>query len=320
MDWFYSDAGQQKGPVTSEQLSQLVAQGVIRADTLVWRDGMAAWQPYSQVSDPSLPQAQAAKVICSQCGQMFESDQTFRHGDFDVCGDCTPSDMHRANEGEPKSLPAAKAAKALEAASVLMIIHSSLCLVAALIGLLGFLGVMAGLFMPEVRPGDTVMRVMMTFRGGFGIAWCIFGLVLHSVVIAGALKMQRLQSHKIALAAATITLVTPFCCWSWWCLFGTVLGIGALVQLNKPEIRSAFPDGLSTIMPYKNKPALVAFYCGVFGLIPVFLGPLALFGIVPLVLGIMGLRNARANPGAKGTAHAWVAIVLGGLETLVGIV
>jgi len=78
--------------------------------------------------------------------------------------------------------------------------------------------------------------------------------------------------------------------------------------------------GVSSLIPYKNVQALIGYYLGVFGLISILLGPLALFGIVPLVLGIIGLRNARANPGAKGTAHAWVAIVLGGLETLVGIV
>jgi hypothetical protein len=38
------------------------------------------------------------------------------------------------------------------------------------------------------------------------------------------------------------------------------------------------------------------------------------FGIVPLVLGIVGLKRRAANPVIKGSAHAWIGIVLGGLN------
>ncbi len=72
-------------------------------------------------------------------------------------------------------------------------------------------------------------------------------------------------------------------------------------------------ETVSTIIPYKNVRALVAYYLGVFSLIPcvgLFLGPAA------LVLGILGLRYVKANPTAKGTGHAIAGIVLGGLTTL----
>lgn len=238
MDWFYSDAGQQKGPVTAEQLSQLVAQGVIRADTLVWRDGMAAWQPYSQVSDPSLPQAQAAKVICSQCGRTFDLDQTFRHGELDVCVECKPAYLQRVKEGVSTAKPAGNAAEMLNAPSLLMMINAGLCLVVVLLALLINLGVMSigGL---NTAGGD---RMMMMFQGGFGIANAIVGIVLHILVIMGAMRMRKLQSHKWAMAASVICLVTTVCGGSCCCLFNLGLGIWALVLLTKPEVRSAFPD------------------------------------------------------------------------------
>jgi Zn-finger nucleic acid-binding protein len=72
-------------------------------------------------------------------------------------------------------------------------------------------------------------------------------------------------------------------------------------------------DAVSTIIPYKNGRALVAYYLGVFSLIPcaaLLLGPAA------LVLGILGLRYVRENPTAKGTGHAIAGIVLGSLTTL----
>jgi len=45
---FNVDNGKQAGPVDDLQLQQLAGAGVIRLDTLVWREGMANWQPYSQ--------------------------------------------------------------------------------------------------------------------------------------------------------------------------------------------------------------------------------------------------------------------------------
>jgi hypothetical protein len=60
--------------------------------------------------------------------------------------------------------------------------------------------------------------------------------------------------------------------------------------------------GIATIIPYKNPPALTAYYLGVFSLIPCF-G--LLLAIPAFILGIIGLRKARENPGSKGKAHAW---------------
>ena len=72
-------------------------------------------------------------------------------------------------------------------------------------------------------------------------------------------------------------------------------------------------DGTGGLIPYKNPLALIGYYVSVFGLIPcagLVLGPAA------IVLGVMGHKFAKANPYAKGVAHAWVAIVLGSIELL----
>jgi hypothetical protein len=49
MKWYYAEAGQQVGPVDDAQFRQLVIEGKIRAETLVWREGMADWLPYRVV-------------------------------------------------------------------------------------------------------------------------------------------------------------------------------------------------------------------------------------------------------------------------------
>lgn len=48
-NWFVSINGDQKGPYPTEQLRQLVADGLIARDAFVWREGMAQWLPLSQV-------------------------------------------------------------------------------------------------------------------------------------------------------------------------------------------------------------------------------------------------------------------------------
>ncbi|MGD1886242.1 MAG: DUF805 domain-containing protein [Cohaesibacteraceae bacterium] len=41
--WYYADGGEQKGPVSDEEIANLIASGTVRADTLVWREGMENW-------------------------------------------------------------------------------------------------------------------------------------------------------------------------------------------------------------------------------------------------------------------------------------
>jgi len=60
----------------------------------------------------------------------------------------------------------------------------------------------------------------------------------------------------------------------------------------------------------KNKPALIGYYLAVFSLIPC-IG--LLLAIAAVALGVRGLAVARETPEAHGKAHAWIAIVLGGL-------
>jgi uncharacterized RDD family membrane protein YckC len=49
MKWYYAAAGNQVGPIDETELNRLVTQGTVRADTLVWHDGLASWQPLGVV-------------------------------------------------------------------------------------------------------------------------------------------------------------------------------------------------------------------------------------------------------------------------------
>ena len=93
--FYYSLNGQQTGPVSEEQLRQMVATGSLKAETLVWREGMAEWQPYSAVIG-----AVAAPVVqCSVCKQVFPADQTIQYGGASVCANCKPRFVQGLKEG-----------------------------------------------------------------------------------------------------------------------------------------------------------------------------------------------------------------------------
>jgi hypothetical protein len=47
--WYYESQGQQAGPVSQAQLSQLATTGSVLPLTLVWTDGMPDWQPYASL-------------------------------------------------------------------------------------------------------------------------------------------------------------------------------------------------------------------------------------------------------------------------------
>ncbi len=55
MQWYYANDGQRHGPVSAEEFKALVDAGTIHAATLVWRNGMANWQPYAEVAAASVP-------------------------------------------------------------------------------------------------------------------------------------------------------------------------------------------------------------------------------------------------------------------------
>ena len=59
-EWYYSHDGQRHGPVSSDQLKELVAAGKLRADDLIWKDGMDNWMPAGKAKKLFPPPTAAA--------------------------------------------------------------------------------------------------------------------------------------------------------------------------------------------------------------------------------------------------------------------
>jgi hypothetical protein len=49
--WWYEDAGRQAGPVTTETLGRLLAEGRVSPAHRVWRNGMAGWEQMNRVAE-----------------------------------------------------------------------------------------------------------------------------------------------------------------------------------------------------------------------------------------------------------------------------
>ena len=111
MNWYYHDGQQQVGPIAEEQLVQLKEAGRVSADTLVWREGLAAWGKYADVgpgavvsaappiSAPPVGSAGFGQTMCVECGQYFNTDEMIRHGAAFVCSCCKPIFLQKVREG-----------------------------------------------------------------------------------------------------------------------------------------------------------------------------------------------------------------------------
>ncbi len=209
MNWYYVENGQQKGPVTQDQLDELARLGTIKADSLVWTDGMANWLPYSQAR-PGSGAAPAAAVP----GAAFAAPM--------------PS-------GDSVTI----AREMVKGPSIAMLVNGSLIAIVSLFGtlshLLGKQQPMPAL-PPEVPPW--VPQMIEAMQGPVGLAANVFSVLVGVFIIFGSLKMMKLQSRGLAMATAIVSMIPCLtgCC----CVLGLPFGIWALVVLNKPEVKSSF--------------------------------------------------------------------------------
>lgn len=107
MSWYYATGGERKGPVEHDEFERLNRDGVITAETLVWRDGMANWQPRREIVTAGSGVASAGMIVCRACQRAVPEQESFLLLDAPYCGACKPQILQRLHEGQ--SLPASNA-------------------------------------------------------------------------------------------------------------------------------------------------------------------------------------------------------------------
>ena len=73
-------------------------------------------------------------------------------------------------------------------------------------------------------------------------------------------------------------------------------------------------NSLGGLIPYRNVPALAAYYTGLFSVIPLLGTPLV---IAAFICGFLGLKKARIMPEVKGQVHAVVGMCVAFLGLLI---
>lgn len=102
MSWYYAENNDRKGPIADSAFQDLVRAGTVRPDTLVWREGMPNWVPYSEVAGPANVPAVSqvpGGVRCSQCGGTFAESDVIVIGGRSICATCKPLAVQRMVEG-----------------------------------------------------------------------------------------------------------------------------------------------------------------------------------------------------------------------------
>jgi uncharacterized RDD family membrane protein YckC len=125
MNWYYAENGQKAGPIDEAQLEELRAAGRIQPATLVWREGMANWTPFSQVqgelkpaftlktdsgASASGPQGSVPEAVCTECNRIYPTSTMMRYGEAHVCANCKPRFMQKLAAGAGTTAGAGRAA------------------------------------------------------------------------------------------------------------------------------------------------------------------------------------------------------------------
>jgi uncharacterized membrane protein len=102
MIWFYAENGEQKGPVSEDELKQLFSYGGKNADDLVWKEGMAEWASFASVFGD-----ESGNLACPTCGTQVQADELIPAGDNKVCPNCRDTYAQGLKEGlrKPVSAP-----------------------------------------------------------------------------------------------------------------------------------------------------------------------------------------------------------------------
>ena len=95
--------------------------------------------------------------------------------------------------------------------------------------------------MPEAEgmPQMDAQMFMKFFQGmgAMGLVFNVIALLVGALIIFAALKMRKLESRGLAVAASILAMIP---CISPCCILGLPIGIWSLVALSNAEVKSAF--------------------------------------------------------------------------------
>ena len=206
--------GDQKeyGLISAEDMRKWIAEGRLNTQTLTKAEGDEEFRPLGGF--PEFVDALAAAAAAAEPPQ-------------------TPASIQPAGDGDR-----AAALRQVKGPAIALIVTAILGLMLVVVGLVINVLMLSGFQTGLQQINDPqVQKLLSAMGGGLGIVQDIISGVAGVIVLLGALKMQKLQSHQFALTAGIVAMLP---CISPCCVFGLPAGIWALVILNKPEVKSQF--------------------------------------------------------------------------------
>lgn len=215
------------GPVTADQIRQWITEGRVNGQTMAQAVGDTAWKPISAF--PEFAYAIPGSAAAPPPGAPVTPPPI---GAAPPPGLAPASDLGRAQALDMVSGPAI----GLMIASILGILTA---IFGMLSGLLGFNNA-AELDKLSQLPGQNqqfIQMIQSMSNGPLTIIQNIVGMALAGFILFGAIKMKRLESYGLCMAASILAVIP--CC-SPCCCVSIPIGIWALIVLNKPEVKPFF--------------------------------------------------------------------------------
>jgi len=192
--------GKEYGPITAEQIRQWIAESRINRQTRVLPDGATEWKTLGEIPElaAALPIAPAPAIL-----------------------------------PQPGLAPAADQVKG---PAIGLIVTAILNI---LVGLARIAGAIAGFSVNTLGParGNAEFKQIIAMSGAIGAVMGGIGVICAILILMGAVKMRKLESHAFCVTAAVLAMIP---CTSPCCLVGIPIGIWALMVLSKPDVKSVF--------------------------------------------------------------------------------
>jgi uncharacterized RDD family membrane protein YckC len=101
MEWYYAVNNQRQGPVAQADFDRLVADGVVKPETLVWQQGMADWKPYSTIAATLPPPADAGDdtAVCAVSGKRYPKREMIQYEGKWISAEHRDTFFQRLREG-----------------------------------------------------------------------------------------------------------------------------------------------------------------------------------------------------------------------------
>jgi hypothetical protein len=242
MTWYYVLNDQQKGPVEEAELRRLVQERALDEYTLVWREGMANWQPYAEAlprspsvaaAPPLVPAtapapARSEGVVCAECGQVFPTDQVIQIANRNICARCKPIATQKLREGVVSESDSERIRKE-------HISHE------ASVKSVGFLYFLSALFVGLAGFGG-VMAAVSSSGGGVGTPLAVFFIGLCAVQIWAGMGLRQLKGWAripTGIISALGLLAFPV---------GTVINLYILYLLFSKKGNMVFSDDYKRVI------------------------------------------------------------------------